>query len=215
MGLVQHAYAEQVIARADTLAPIPEGLDFEHAAELPLILLTGAKLIAEGVQPRRGETVLVTGAVGSVGRTAVYLAKKAGAEVLAGVRRRQLSEAEALGVERVVAIDDDAGVRSLPQLDAIADTVGGRTVESLLPALRHDGRIGSVVGEPPGAKERGIAVRAVFAQPDARTLRELAEAVARGELKIPIARTLPLSQIRDAHRLAETGGVIGKVVLTV
>lgn len=85
MGLINHAYAEFVVVKADILSPTPDGLLDEDAAALPLILLTGAQLIELGVKPSPGETVLVTGALGSVGRTAVYLAKQHGARVIAGV----------------------------------------------------------------------------------------------------------------------------------
>ena len=56
--------------------------------------------------------MLVTGALGSVGRTAVYLAKQQGAHVLAGVRQNQKSDAESLGADEVIAIDDDAAYTS-------------------------------------------------------------------------------------------------------
>ena len=154
----------------------------------------------------------MTGAVGGVGRAAVYVARKLGARVIAGVRAKQKAEAQTLGAEQVVALDDDGEISRLPQLDAVADTVGGATIEKLLPKIRKGGTIGSVVGEPAGAKERGLEVRAMLAHPDSKRLRELAEAVARGELEIPIERTFPLMQAAQAQKLAEKGGV-GKVLL--
>ena len=63
---------------------------------------------------RAGETILVTGATGSVGRVAVFVAKARGAKVYAGVRGNQREEAEKLGVAGVVAIDDDADIGALP-----------------------------------------------------------------------------------------------------
>jgi NADPH:quinone reductase-like Zn-dependent oxidoreductase len=78
MALANGTYAEYTVAKADGLAPIPEALDFERAAALPLILTTGAQLIERAVKPQRGQTVLVTGALGSVGRTAVHVARKHG-----------------------------------------------------------------------------------------------------------------------------------------
>ncbi len=212
LGMVRHAYAERVVGPADAWARVPAGLDLRDAAALPVVALTGAQLVEEAIAARRGQTVLVTGALGSVGRTAVYAARLRGARVLAGVRARQKAEAGALGADAVVALDDGREVAALPALDAIADTVGGETTVRLLPKLGPGGVVGSVVGEPPGAKERGITVRALVAHPDARRLGELAEAVARGDLKIPIGRRFPLAQAAEAHRVGERGGA-GKVLL--
>jgi NADPH:quinone reductase-like Zn-dependent oxidoreductase len=77
MGLVNRSYAEFLTASSDVLASIPDGLDLEQAGVLPLVTTTGAQLI-QHVQPKRGSTLLVTGALGSVGRTAVYAAKQEG-----------------------------------------------------------------------------------------------------------------------------------------
>ena len=93
-----------------TLTHIPEGLNTEDAAALPLVVLTGSQLIEDGVQPKPGQTVLVTGAVGNVGRTAVYVARKHGMKVIAGVKTSQRKEAETLGAEQVVALDDDKAI---------------------------------------------------------------------------------------------------------
>ena len=214
LGMVNHGYAEYVVAKADDLAKVPPSLPLEAAAALPLVATTGAELIDENARPRPGDTVLVTGAVGGVGRTAVYVAKRRGANVLAGVRRSQMDEAKELGADHVVAIDDDAEIDKLPPLDEIADTVDGETIAKLLPHLKPGGTLASVLGEPEAAKKRGIEVRAFVAHPDGKLLRPLAEAAARGELKIPIGERRPLAEIRDAMRDAETGKSRGKVVLT-
>jgi NADPH:quinone reductase-like Zn-dependent oxidoreductase len=115
-------------------------------------------------------------------------------------------------VEGVVALDDDAELERLPALDAIADTVGGTAVGKALEKVKAGGRIGSVVGEPPGARERGLSVRQILTHPDPRRLAELAQAVADGKLVIPIVRRFPLAEIREAHRLAQEGAG-GKVLL--
>jgi NADPH:quinone reductase-like Zn-dependent oxidoreductase len=212
LGLVQHGYAEEVVASADSLAPLPEGIDMRDAAALPLVTITGTELIEEAVQPQKGDLVLVTGAVGSVGRSAVYAAKRLGARVIAGVRAAQKSEAQRLAVDQVVAIDDDAEIATLPQLDAIADTVNGQTIAKLIPKIRPGGTLGSVLGEPPAAKGRDLRVRAIVAHPDAQRLRVMAEAAARGDFEIPISKRLPLSEVREAHKLAEHGAD-GKILL--
>jgi NADPH:quinone reductase-like Zn-dependent oxidoreductase len=213
MGLVHGAYAERVAAPVESWCKIPEGLDVVDAGALPLVLLTGAQLMEEGVNPAERDVVLVTGAVGSVGRVAFYAAKQRGAKVWAGVRKSQLEEARQLGGEGVVALDDAAGIASLPQLTAIADTVNGETIRKLYDKLKPGGVIGSVLGEPGGAKDRGFLVHALMARPNSAMLAKYAAAVAAKKLMIPIAKRMPLAQAREAHSLAE-GHVSGKVLLT-
>jgi len=117
-----------------------------------------------------------------------------------------------LGADGVVALDDDAEIAKLPTLDGIADTVGGETMQKLLAKLAPGGKIGSVVGPPAGAKERGFVVRALVTHDDSKRLGELAQAVADGKLSIPIAKRFPLAEARAAHELAEKGAD-GKVLL--
>jgi NADPH:quinone reductase-like Zn-dependent oxidoreductase len=213
-GLAMGTYAERVVAKEEAWAEVPAALDLVDAAALPLVALTGGQLIDDGVKARAGDTVLVTGALGNVGRVAVFTAKARGAKVWAGVRGAQKDEAAKLGADGVVALDDSADLDRLPPLDALADTVGGETTQRLLARIKSGGTVGSVVGPPPGAKERGLVVRAVLAHPDPKRLAEIMRAVAEGKLTIPIARRVPLADVREAQRLAEKGAG-GKVVLRV
>ena len=213
MALANGTYAEYTVAKADVLAPIPDGLSFEQAGALPLVTTTGAQLIERAVKPKAGQTVLVTGALGGVGRTAVHVARKHGARVLAGVRAKKKEEAAKLSVDGIVAIDSDEEIGHLHDLDAIADTVGGVTIQRLLKIIRKGGVVGSVLGQPEGADKYDIRVEAFMAQPDASRLYQLADDVARHEFSIPIARTMKLQEIQEAHRIFERGGLAGKIVL--
>lgn len=212
MGLVNRTYAEFVNAPSAALTAVPEGLDLEQAGALPLVTTTGAELI-EHIAPKRGETILVTGALGNVGRTAVFVAKQRGARVIAGVRTKQKKEAESLGADQIVALDVDSDISSLPELDAIADTVNGDVIAKVIPKLKRGGVLGSVLGKPKAAEGRDIQVRAVIAEPNPEILRKIAEAVCRKEFKIPVAKKFTLSQAAEAQRLAEQGTVEGKIVL--
>lgn len=212
MGLARRAFAEYVVAPADAWAEVPAQMDLIDAAALPLILLTGAQLIEEAVRPREGDVIVVTGAVGSVGRTAVFVAQARGARVWAGVRTEQLAEAARLGADGVVALDGDADIDKLPLLDGIADTLGGPTLAKLFAKLKPGGTIGSVVGEPGSAKERGFVVRSLITHPDAKRLGALAQEVAAGRLVIPIARRFRFGEARCAQELAQHHAG-GKVIL--
>lgn len=213
MGYVSRSYAEYLTAKADTLVLVPEGLDLEQAGALPVVVTTGAELIEGAIKPKANDTVLITGALGSVGRTAVFVAKQRGVRVLAGVRGKQKSEAKRLGVDQIIAIDDDSDIAGLPELDAIGDTVGGEVIGKLIPKLKKGGVLGSVLGKPPAAEGKDIRVEAFSAQPNAQRLRELAEAVQRGEFEIPVQEVYPLREVSQAHERAEKGGMGGKILL--
>jgi len=213
MALANGTYAEYTVAKAEVLAPIPEALTFEQAAALPLVLTTGAQLIERAVKPAAGQAVLVTGALGGVGRAAVHVARKHDARVVAGVRASQRNDAAKLEVDAVVAIDKDDEIEKLRGLDAIADTIGGEIIERLLKAIREGGVLGSVLGQPPGAEKYNIRVEAIVAKPDASRLYQLAGEVANGQFSIPVGRVLKLEQAAEAHRLAEAHEVKGKIIL--
>ncbi|MGD0678208.1 MAG: NADP-dependent oxidoreductase [Polyangiaceae bacterium] len=213
LGVVRGGYAELVAAPAEAWAKTPTGLDVAEAGALPLVLLTGAQLIEEAVRPAEGSAVLVTGAAGNVGRVAVFAAKRRGAKVWAGVRASQRGEAAELGAVGVVALDDDADLAKLPMVDAIADTVGGDAITKLYDKLRPGGVLATIVGEPKGAKERGIVVRAFMSHPDSAMLATYATAVAERKLVIPIAKKMPLAAAREAHAFAERAHPEGKVLL--
>ncbi len=213
MALTNRTYAEFIVVKADELTAIPDALSFERAAALPLVTTTGSQLIEGAVKPTAGQRILVTGALGGVGRTAVHVARQHGAHVLAGVRGTEKQAASILHADDVIAIDNQEEIGKLHDLDGIADTIGGSTIERLLPTIRSGGVLGSVLGKPDAAAKYPIRVEAFMAQPDAPRLHQLADDVAAGKFDIPIARTMKLSQIQEAQRIAESGGLKGKIVL--
>jgi NADPH:quinone reductase-like Zn-dependent oxidoreductase len=212
MGIVNGSYAEYVTARADHLTVIPDGLELEDSAALPLVVTTGAQLI-QHIRPKRGDLVLVTGALGSVGRSAVYMAKHQGARVIAGVKAEQKEQASSLGVDQVVGIDDSNETSELPELDAIADTVDQDVIGKLIPKLKPGGVLGSVLGKPKETEGKSIRVEAFVATPEASLLRQMADAVRDRQLIIPVAKRMRLADAGEAQTLAEQGAVRGKILL--
>jgi NADPH:quinone reductase-like Zn-dependent oxidoreductase len=213
MGVASKAYAELVVVPATDLALVPDKLDLVKAAALPLVVRTGEQLITQGTKIQAGQTVLITGALGGVGRSAVWTAKKAGAKVIAGVKKSQIKEAATLGADQVLALDDAAAVDKLGFIDAVADTVDGETAQKLLGKVKQGGVFASVVGPPANAKMHPtIRIEAIQSKPDAAMLRVMAEDVAAGRFVIPIDRMLPLADAGVAQSAAEKGGV-GKILL--
>jgi NADPH:quinone reductase-like Zn-dependent oxidoreductase len=212
-GRAPAAYAQMIAADTVGVAKLPESLDLAEAAALPLIANTGEQLITRGTKIQPGQTVVVTGALGSVGRTAIWVARKAGAVVIAGVRESQVNAAGALEANDVLALDDPAAVAKLGPVDAVADTVGGKVGEAMIARVKLGGVFATVVGPPSNAGQfPQVRVEMVQSKPDARIIRSMGEDVAAGRLEIPVDRMLPLAEASNAHALAEKGG-IGKVLL--
>jgi NADPH:quinone reductase-like Zn-dependent oxidoreductase len=203
-GMADHTYAELCVAA---------GLDLVEAAAIPMATTTGYQLIMKGALIRPGQSILVTGAVGSVGRTAVFTAKSLGAKVFAGVRKSQLEQAAALDVDGVIALDDTKAMANLQALDAVADTVGGDVAELLIGKVKVGGIFASVIGQLPENSAvyaaKGVLV---FVQTDVKVLLQMAKAVVEGKLKIPMAAKIALKDARSGHELVAKGAK-GKVLL--
>jgi len=163
---------------------------------------------------QEGQVVLITGALGSVGRAAVHTAKKIGAQVIAGVRGKDLDDARSLGVSDVLAIDDDDAIGTFRFVDAIADTVGGEVAAKLIAKVKQNGSFGytAVLPENAAAQNPTVKITRVWAKPDPSKVREFADDVRDGKFILPIGRRMPLRDAAEAHVLGEKGG-IGKILL--
>jgi NADPH:quinone reductase-like Zn-dependent oxidoreductase len=207
-------YAELVAVDDSEVTHLPDGLDLDDAAALPLIVLTGDQLVRLASNVQKGQVVLVTGALGSVGRAAVHAAKKICAQVIAGVRRKELNDAHALGVSGVLALDDDEAMERFQMVDAIADTVGGDVAARLLVKVKPGGSFGyaSMLPGSAVAQNPTVKIARVFAKADPSKVREFADDVRDGKFVLPIGRRMALRDAAEAHALAEKGGV-GKILL--
>ena len=212
-ALAGNTYAELCAVKASDLARVPEGLDLVRSSALPLVTLTGEQLIRLGTGITEGQTVLVAGAAGGVGRSAVRAAKDAKATVIAGVRRKQIPDAQDLGADMVLALDDEDAVAKLGFVDAVADTIGGATAEALLAKVAPGGVFASVLGPPANAAlHPKVRVVPVVCKPDPARMVMMAEHVQAGRLQIPIDRMLPLADAGAGQAAAEKSGK-GKILL--
>jgi NADPH:quinone reductase-like Zn-dependent oxidoreductase len=212
LGNTTHGgYAELAIADAAASAKLPDGFDFALAAALPVAALTGVQMIEEQIKPARGETVLVTGALGAVGRFIVHAALAQGARVVAAVRPSHAEEARALGASVVIPLE--GGDQSSLSFNHVADTVGGPAVTALCRRLISGGRICTAATDP--IDPAGLAAEPVFIflHQDGPRLAEIVAEVAAGAIAVPIARRMPLAAAAEAQQLVAAGGVGGKIIL--
>ena len=216
LALAHATYAELVAVEGSVLSHLPEGVDLVDAAAIPLVALTGDQLVRKAARAQSGQTFIVSGALGSVGRCAVHSANKLGVRVIAGVRSRQLPEAAALGVADAVAVDDDGAIAKLAMVDGVIDTIGGETAAKLFAKVRSGGSFGyaSVFPDGVAATNPTVTVTRVFGQPDPSKVREFADDIRDGKFLLPISHRLPLQDAAKAHALAQKGGS-GKIVLVI
>jgi NADPH:quinone reductase-like Zn-dependent oxidoreductase len=213
-GWSYHTYAELVADKATLFAKVPETMDLVDAAAIPLVGLTGSQLISVAGGVQAGQTVLVSGAAGAVGRCAVYMAKVLGAHVIAGVRRFQLDQAESIGADETVALDDPVAFAAIPQVDVVANMLRGKPATDLLAKVKDGGTFASVTGEPEGAQSYpNVHVVSFRSKQDRAGITFIADAVNAGKMTIPIGRREELKNAGPAQAAFTKGG-IGKVLLT-
>lgn len=201
------AYAEQIAADAEWVVPLPDAVDFETAATIPLNGLTAAQGLDLLALPA-GSSLLVTGATGAVGSFAVQLAVAAGLRVVAQASTGDEAWVESLGPAEVIGRDADL---SALEVDAAFDAVP--LGEPVHPAVRDGGAIVTTRRVPDPDPARGIDAQVFLVHHDRERLRALVDDVAAGRLRTRIDRVLPLEQAAEAHRLNEAGGLRGKVLL--
>jgi NADPH:quinone reductase-like Zn-dependent oxidoreductase len=212
-AITSQAYATRCLVKATVLAKIPEGANLVETAALPTVTTTGAQLASLALGGHSGVTVLVTGAVGNVGRSAVYTAKSRGATVIAGVLKRHVAKAQAIGADNVVALDDAQALKGLGPIDAVADTVGGPTADAVIKKVKSGGIFASVLGPPStAASYPKVQVKTMAVTPDPVLLLEMAEAVQKGAFSIPLGQKFALADAAKAHAAAEKGSA-GKILL--
>ncbi|MEU1434573.1 NADP-dependent oxidoreductase [Streptomyces sp. NPDC005775] len=207
------SYAEYALADAALVAPKPAELGWPDAAALTIASNTAQRVLDE-LAVEAGETLLLHGAAGAVGSAAVQLAAARGATVIGTASPGNHDYLRVLGATPVEYGDGLVGrVRDLaPQgVDAVFDASGrGALPDSI--ELRGGTTDRIVTIADPEAGTYGVA----FSGGGSRSGKQLAEHARRaadGELRVPVARTFPLTEAARAQEMSEAGHVRGKVVL--
>ncbi|WP_328861342.1 NADP-dependent oxidoreductase [Streptomyces sp. NBC_00306] len=207
------AYAQYALS--SSYAPKPAGLDWTAAAALPVATETAARVLALlGV--RSGETLLVHGAAGVVGATAVQLAVAAGAEVVGTASPANHDYVRSLGATPVAYGEGLVGrVRAVAPrgVDAVFDAAGkGALPDSI--ELRGGTAERIVTIADPEAGTYGVTFSANTVEAPEPALFEHARLAADGTLRVTIVETFPLAEAAKAQTLSETGHAPGKIVIT-
>ena len=227
-----HAALRAVPAR--NAWPVPAGFDIKLASAIPVPFGTADDCLFEFGHLKAGETVLVQAGASGVGVAAIQLAKRAAATVLATASSdERLERLKPLGADHGINYRREDVAKSVMKLtnkkgvDLVVDPVGGATLQSSIMSLAYRGRI-SMVGaagreamtvdvSPLMAGNRsltGVFLGAEIATDRAHNMiQRLVEEAARGEFKVVIDRTFPLSQAAAAHAFIESRQAVGRVLL--
>lgn len=235
-------FAELALAPEHDCFPIPDGMGFDDAAAIGIAFQTAYFALTDRAQVKAGETVLVTGATGSVGIAAMQLARVRGCTVIAGLTTPSKEDvARENGADHVIdlsrgdpresvreqvfALTDGRGV------DAVIEIVGGAVFTGALRCLRFRGRmvvVGFTSGTIPEMRVnyvllKNIAVvgvdRAQYREREPEWMRRAQDEIfglcAEGLIRMPIQARFPLARFIEAFDVIRGRGVRGKVVLTI
>lgn len=216
----QHgSYADEVIARPDQVAELPDEVDFERAACLPVPGVTAWIALTEHARIGRGARVLVLGASGGVGLCALQLARMLGARAVGVCSARNVPLVERYGA---TAIDYGAGnpleaARAHGPYDLVLHAVGTDVypLRACRALLAKDGLVELVVIRPADYLAWLLRrdVRTVLGRPTRTRLQPLVAAMSRGELDLPIEARFALAEAERAHERSRAGRVVGKLIL--
>ncbi len=224
---VDGGYCQLIAVPQVIVIPIPDSLDFNHAASAPLVFTTAWHMLVSRARIRPGQTVLVLGANSGVGIAAIQIAKLFNATVIATAGDEQkMDKARALGADHVIdhyKQKISAEVRKLTNregVDIVIEHVGAATWEESLKSLKPGGTLvtcGATTGPQVGIDLRFLFTRqlSLFGSymGTMGELHEVLKHVFSGKLKPVVDRIFPLSEARTAHEYMEASKMFGKIAL--
>jgi NADPH:quinone reductase-like Zn-dependent oxidoreductase len=206
------AAAEYVAVEARNVALKPQTVDHIHAAAVPRAGLTAWQALFDHGKLAKGQTVVIHGAGGAVGSTAVQLARWAGAKVIGTGRSHSRSLVLDMGADRFVALDTERLEDAVGEADLVFDAAGGNVLAQSASVVKPGGTLVSVAAFPPFGREDTREI--FFIQESNRAqLVELARLVDEGRLRPQVGAVYPLAQAAEAYSAKAGGGIPGRIVL--
>lgn len=218
-------FAEYVSVPAKNICKIPDGLSHDDAAVLPICYVTAVYGLVNRGGLKKGETVVIHAAGSGTGTATIQVAKHLGAKVIATAGTdEKLEKAKNLGADEVVNYKtDDFSEVIKGGVDMVFDPVGASYWEKNMKILKPGGRLllvgvvgGGVVEQvsigPVIMRDINISGVTVFNSPQS-ILKDTVDMIAGGTLVPVIGKTVPLSELPEAHRALENASLFGKVVV--
>ena len=229
-------FGSHTIAPAALCMPLPPGFPMVDAAAFMMIYATSHHALIDRAALKAGETVLVLGAAGGVGTSAIQIAKAAGAHVIAAASNdEKCALCKAIGADATINYSTEnlrEAIKTLTQgrgPDVVYDPVGGDFAEPAFRSIAWRGRylvVGFAAGPIPAlpwnlALLKGASIVGVFwgdfakrePKASAAALAELAQWYGQGKIKPVIDRTMPMAELKAAYAHMGSRGVMGKLVM--
>ena len=229
-------FGTHTLAPAEKCMPLPAGFSHVDAAAFIMIYATSHHALIDRAQLKAGETVLVLGAAGGVGTSAIQIAKAVGARVIAAASSdEKCALCKSIGADETINYSKETLRDAVKKLtggkgpDVIYDPVGGEFAEPAFRSIGWRGRylvVGFASGPIPSlplnlALLKGASIVGIFwgdyarrePQANAAMMAELAQWYAQGKVKPVIDRTMPMSELKAAYAHMGSRGVKGKLVM--
>jgi NADPH:quinone reductase-like Zn-dependent oxidoreductase len=210
-------YAEKLAIKAAIVAKKPKTLSHVDAAAVALTGLTAVNSIADTLQIKKGETILIQGGAGGVAGFAIQFAKHLGAHVITTTSAANRDYVRDLGADEVIDYNAQDFTKVVSDCDAVFDTVGGEVAQKSFAVLKPGGRaafIASGMEAPKPNRRDVISLRPPVGRSRA-AMERVAELVQTGAVRPPVIKLYRLSEAADAQRLSEGRHFRGKLVLKV
>ena len=212
-----NAYAEYVTANEGFVVPKPQGLSFAEAASIGVNIGTAQSVLFIAGKLQKGQSVLIQGGSGAVGGAMVQMAKAAGAYVIATASGKGVALAKNFGADEVIDYKLQDVARVIKDIDLVVDTAGGEAQTKLFQVLKPGGVLLSIVVPPSQELAEQYKVKASFVASNisAQTLQNGIELLKIGKFKPVVSKIFKLEEAAVAQDFLTTGGVNGKVILTI
>lgn len=218
------SYADTVLVREDQLCRVPEAVDIAVAGALPIPGVTAWMSVVDLGRIRRAPSserrVLVLGASGGVGQFAVQIAKLEGAFVVGVCSTKNVELVKGLGADVVIDYTQGDALAQAGEhgpFQVIVDCAGSYPGARCRALLSADGRHIMVAGDKPDSMLQILVPpfksKSILGRPTGARLEPLVAAVAAGNLRVNIAKKLPLTSAEEAHELSRSGRMTGNLIL--
>jgi NADPH:quinone reductase-like Zn-dependent oxidoreductase len=211
------AAAEYVVAPAEVLAPAPASIPLADAAAIPAAALTAYQALFEHAKLQAGQRILINGAGGGVGGSAVQLAKGAGAYVIATASARSRDAIRSYGADEIVDYTSTELTAAVGEpVDVVLNLVRASEPEmaSLVSLVRNGGILVSTASPANEDPERQVRTVGMYVRSDAADLASIAAKLDAGELVADVSQRVSLADLGQVHEQAEAGKIRGKIVVT-
>ena len=214
------AYAEYVVAPANQLAVIPEGIDFKQAAATTLAALTAWQNLIEIAGVKEGQRVLVHAAGGGVGHFAVQLAKERGAYVIGTGSGSKQDFIRELGADEAFNYETGSFEDELGPMDVVLESLAPEHLQRSLTVVKPGGKLLTIAAGLSDQLQERAEFKSVdlyhhLVQSNGQHMRALAERLADGRLKPHVSKTYAFANLPDAMRELEEGSTRGKIIVEV